>query len=353
MRYAGLLATGALFVAMSAPAAEEREHLWLPYVGALGTLGKPDQARGNNTRDSVGLELLYGRQRDNGWGYEFNGYTAVIETGANQGTDFYRWGAGGDLIYALGDRLHLTPFVLVGVAYGRNDVIPSDKKAYDWTGNAGIGAVTKALLWDEFRLRGELRYIYDDYGRKVGSRGFGDWQLGLGLEFGPRVAPPPPPVVVEERVRVVEVAAPEKDSDGDGIPDSKDDCPDTPSGTRVDQHGCALPKILRLNGVTFEFDKARLRPDARTILKEVAQILARYPDMEVEIAGHTDGKGTQEYNLKLSQRRAEAVRNHLIALGIKGERITAVGYGKSQPIDSNTTDAGREVNRRVEMRVKN
>uniref|UniRef100_UPI0004A7031B OmpA family protein n=1 Tax=Nevskia soli TaxID=418856 RepID=UPI0004A7031B len=109
----------------------------------------------------------------------------------------------------------------------------------------------------------------------------------------------------------------------------------------------------RLEGVTFEFNKTRLRPDSQTILNWVVGIMQKYPDMQVELAGYTDSIGGTAYNLKLSQRRAEAVKAYLVEKGVDAGRIQAKGYGKENPVATNSTDEGREYNRRVELHILN
>ena len=127
----------------------------------------------------------------------------------------------------------------------------------------------------------------------------------------------------------------------------------SPTGTRVSGEGCPLPKIMELKGVTFEFDKIRLRPDAQTILDWATEILKKYPDMQVEIAGHTDSIGTDEYNQQLSEGRAQAVKQYFIDHGIPEGQMSVKGYGESEPRDTNDTAEGRERNRRVELRILN
>jgi OmpA-OmpF porin, OOP family len=145
-----------------------------------------------------------------------------------------------------------------------------------------------------------------------------------------------------------------RDDDGDGVINEKDKCPNTPPNTRVDGDGCPIPKVVRLDGVTFEFNKARLRPDSQTILNWVSDIMKKYPDMQVELGGYTDSIGSAAYNLKLSQKRAEAVKQYLVVeRGIDAGRIQAKGYGKENPVASNKTDEGRERNRRVELHILN
>ena len=101
----------------------------------------------------------------------------------------------------------------------------------------------------------------------------------------------------------------------------------------------------------FEFDSDRLTPAAMEILNDVGGTLQSYPDVKVELEGHTDNIGTDAYNQGLSERRANAVKTYLSGRDIDGERMTPVGYGESQPIETNDTEEGREENRRVELRV--
>jgi len=108
------------------------------------------------------------------------------------------------------------------------------------------------------------------------------------------------------------------------------------------------PVILR--GVNFEFDKSILLADSKLILDRVAASLLAHPEVKVEVAGHTDSDGSDAYNLKLSDRRAKAVRDYLITKGVPATQLTANGYGESKPIADNKTVEGRAENRRVELR---
>jgi OOP family OmpA-OmpF porin len=147
------------------------------------------------------------------------------------------------------------------------------------------------------------------------------------------------------------------DSDGDGVYDGLDKCPGTPPGTKVDADGCPVKKALFepgkkklvLEGVHFAIDKAVLTPDSYAILDRVAESLKDWPDVRVEVGGHTDSTGTAAYNQDLSRRRAEAVRDYLIKKGIDGSRLEAKGYGETQPVADDGTSAGRAKNRRVEL----
>jgi OOP family OmpA-OmpF porin len=140
------------------------------------------------------------------------------------------------------------------------------------------------------------------------------------------------------------------DLDGDGVLNEQDQCPDTPKGDRVDAVGCTLKAEIRLEGVVFETGKATLLPASIPTLESAVATLKRYPDLRIEVAGHTDSRGAEAYNQDLSNRRANAVADYLRNAGVTNS-ITARGYGESEPIASNDTDEGRQQNRRVVLRV--
>jgi outer membrane protein OmpA-like peptidoglycan-associated protein len=108
-------------------------------------------------------------------------------------------------------------------------------------------------------------------------------------------------------------------------------------------------KPLLLQGIEFDIDKATLRPESRTTLDQVTSSLKSWPSVNVEIQGHTSEPGTAAHNMELSQRRAEAVRAYFVSEGIDGARLVANGYGQTRFIANNSTAAGRQENRRVEL----
>jgi OOP family OmpA-OmpF porin len=144
----------------------------------------------------------------------------------------------------------------------------------------------------------------------------------------------------------------ELDSDGDGIVDSQDKCPDTPKGERVDATGCPFNKELLLQGVKFATNSAELLPESVPVLDRAIATLKRYPELSVEVAGHTDDRGSNAYNQQLSARRAATVLKYLRDGGVSNT-MSSRGYGESEPIASNATDDGRQQNRRVVLRVLN
>jgi OOP family OmpA-OmpF porin len=136
------------------------------------------------------------------------------------------------------------------------------------------------------------------------------------------------------------------DSDGDGVPDYRDECPDTPKGATVNSVGCWALKGI----VLFDHNKWELKPAAYPLLDEVVTILKKNRDIEGEIQGHTDSTGPETYNQRLSEKRAQAVVDYLVQHGIDPGRFTVRGYGESRPVASNDTKEGRQENRRVELK---
>ena len=114
-----------------------------------------------------------------------------------------------------------------------------------------------------------------------------------------------------------------------------------------------MKKKIVLRGVNFDFDKSNIRPDAQPILEEACKTLKAEPSIDVSCDGYTDSIGSDQYNMGLSQRRANAVRDWLIKCGIPASRLAARGFGKTNPVASNATPEGRAQNRRTELVVTN
>ncbi len=217
-----------------------------------------------------------------------------------------------------------------------------------------IGAGIKYALSDRWEWRTAVRsYNYLD-------RDLEDSDLGIdtaliyyfGGDSAPRrstasARPEPAPAPAPEQPS----APAPRDSDGDGVIDANDRCPDTPRNYAVDEDGCPIPveEVARVElRVNFDFDRSEVKPEYFSEIEEVADFMEQYPDVIVELEGHTDSVGTDEYNRGLSQRRADAVRQVMIdRFDVQGSRITATGFGESQPVASNDTSAGRAQNRRV------
>lgn len=262
------------------------------------------------------------------------------------------------------------PYVMAGVGVGhhrsRDQLFPSNSiSGPDAVFQVGLGL--QRAFNDSMPFRLELGYRHDMDDETVpGQDSFGDLMLNFAgiLSFGgssaaePAVATDPADIPAEpapaaaepapaaEAPPVTEVA----DSDGDGVADADDKCPGTPAGEAVGPDGCPVAVVIDLRGVNFDFDKSELRPDAIALLDQAIDVLNRYPSVNVEVAGHTDSIGTDEYNQGLSERRANAVYQYLIGHGIPADRLSGPnGYGEGRPIDTNNTSEGRARNRRTEL----
>jgi OOP family OmpA-OmpF porin len=141
------------------------------------------------------------------------------------------------------------------------------------------------------------------------------------------------------------------DSDHDGVPDYLDKCPGTPPGLKVDANGCEIEELV-LKGVNFETASAKLTADSTAILDGVVAILKMRPNARAEIHGYTDSVGGDAYNLKLSERRAKSVMDYLVEHGIAADGLSAKGFGKADPLASNSSAEGRAQNRRVTVQFK-
>lgn len=146
------------------------------------------------------------------------------------------------------------------------------------------------------------------------------------------------------------------DSDGDGVPDYLDKCPGTPKGVPVDEVGCPHAGIEIIGGewvvrghVLFDTNKHAIKTEAKDVLSKIAAFLVKNTQYVVEIQGHTDSTGSDAFNNPLSQRRAESVKTFLVGEGVAADRLTAKGYGSTEPLESNDTAEGRAKNRRVDF----
>jgi outer membrane protein OmpA-like peptidoglycan-associated protein len=217
------------------------------------------------------------------------------------------------------------------------------------TANIAFGPMIK--IGDSLNLRLMTRFRYFD--QRTGNEDGIDREITLGIVFPlgakkaePVVAAAPAPAPAPKPAPVV--AAKCADGDNDGVCDSADQCPNTPAGKRVGPAGCDCDFTLNLQ---FAFNSAELSELDKGELDTLAETL-RNPKLgfiEAQVNGYTDSTGTDEYNLGLSQRRADSVMAYLQAKGV-GEKFVAKGYGEADPTASNDTDEGRAQNRRVVIR---
>ncbi|MGH8460455.1 MAG: OmpA family protein [Stenotrophobium sp.] len=375
------------------------------YVSPMFSYTLADKARG--TKDGYGGAIAVGKKMTRGLNLELLGTYSRFNPKSDVNSTTSPGYSGKFKLSSIGLGAMLFPlsslpdlYGLISVSYGAGDNLPGPIQNYKSTVfDAGVGylyPITRNIL-----LRAEARYQMDAHFRGQAGIHSGDksafydgvFNLGLLIPLGSVEQPPPPPPPVAEVVPAPAVAAapvcankpadmPEGaavgadgcplDSDGDGVPDYKDECPHTPAGAKVLPNGCALVNDCRtpkdgeavdangcaasnsfvLKGVNFDFDSARLTEDSKGILDQTAETLKAYPDIKVEVAGNTDDVGSAAYNMGLSERRAESVKEYLASKGVEADRMTPVGYGKTQPLVQGTTAEDRAKNRRVELKPK-
>ena len=272
----------------------------------------------------------------------------------------YQVGAVSGLVYFLNDErdrarregFHL--FGRLGVGYLENSsaVVPFDQVngAHFLVGFGGEYGLRNGL---GFRLEGtshdeDILYRQASILYRFGSAG--------SRRAAPRTpaVPQTPPVNTREPAESATTApqpVPEPaplDSDGDGILDTIDQCNSTPEGIPIGADGCSFFSGA-MEGVEFASGSDQLTPDARNILSGVVDVLNQFPQARISIGAHTDSQGNGEQNLLLSRSRAIAVTRFLVEQGIDGSRLSPRAFGETQPIQTNTTAAGRAANRRVEF----
>lgn len=365
--YKKLWGVAVLGAVVSAPAfAVTTDGYEIPYVAAQYAHEFGDSAR--DSKDGNGYQLTFGWPLANptlaveGFFYDV-GRDRHID-----GNKDYQTVIGADLVKDLGLFTwngqytkylpSFKPFGLVGLEAIHEDV----RGDTSWHPGANVGAgLLFPLPWFGAAVRTEGRVQIQQNDKSVQNENLPiDYRFTIGVQvpltplFKERVTP----ASSSCDVQVVALnGAPRTDcgvdSDRDGVPDSADKCPGTPEGQAVDSKGCPVENKdpLSLKGVNFENDSAKLTPNSDLILNTAADALKANPDSNVEVAGYTDANGQTDYNIKLSQERAESVRQYLISKGVDASRLTAKGYGESSPVGSNDTNDGREANRRVELHL--
>src|SRR5574344_1121237 len=233
--------------------------------------------------------------------------------------------------YGLTTDLSLYALAGLGVEFFDNELTKHQKDGL--FGNYGGGL--KYQLTDAMALKFDLRHLI--------SAQNGDstllYNFGLAIPFGEKAAKVAPVVAP-----VAAKAAP-KDSDGDGVIDELDKCPDTMRGSKVDTVGCMT--LVNLN-INFDTAKADIKDSYNSRIAEFAKVMNTDKNLKANIEAHTDSVGSVPYNQKLSERRAASAVKALTDLGVEKSRLKAVGYGKTRPIASNETAEGRAENRRVQ-----
>jgi OOP family OmpA-OmpF porin len=320
-------------------------------TGQFGTINLDNDRnmRNNDVFWGVGFGRFFGNNLSLDLEFDqFSGTWKESQT-AVPGSTYDQWKLrnwGGMGRYYIGNA-NVRPFLAVGLGSLRHANVSDTGSAL--SASMGVGLIGQFNK----HLSGRLQVLYrvdgDDM-TQPSSASYGDWiwTAGLSFDFGGKAAPPPPP---PPPAAAPAAPPPNPDLDGDGVPNERDKCPNTRPGAVVDLDGCEVEAVISLDGVYFDFDKSTLKPEAIAVLNQAAALLDKHERVVVEVAGHTDSVGTEAYNQALSMRRADAVKDYLVSKGVKASRLSAKGYGESQPVASNDTDAGRAENRRVELIV--
>jgi OOP family OmpA-OmpF porin len=283
---------------------------------------------------------------------------------ANQDLNWSQYGASIDLRrHFISEGRGWNPYLLMGLGYQKSEEefdnfpspdSPGERKDGNFAAKLGVGLQT--TFEKRVAVRAEVAYRGDFDDKSVAAPDeswFGDVLASVGVVIP--LGPAPTAAVVAPAPAAPSCA--DLDDDGDGVNNCDDKCPDSQPGQTIGPDGCPVPVSIDLKGVNFDFDKSNLRPDAVAILSEATQILVRYPDLRVEVAGHTDLCGKDDYNQKLSERRATTVYNYLTQNGVAASRLTGpIGYGESRPLEQTpqTFPACKsEKNRRTELNVQN
>ena len=360
---------GGLSVAQAA-SAQEFDDRW--YI--TGAAGMNIQDNDRDTRNTPFGAIGFGKFFNPNWSFDVELNYQNPERDQNQDLNWSQYGISFDTRYHfVSEGRSWNPYLLAGLGYQREEIegdnfpnpdspweeeegAPALKLGVGVQGDVGRVGVRTELAYravgiNDTRAQLELDDPFPE--NNDGEDWYGDVlaSVGIIIPLGPEpeaaVAPAPaaPPNCADS------------DSDGDGVNDCDDKCPGSQAGQTIGPDGCPVPVSIDLKGVNFDFDKSTLRPDAIAILNEATEILKRYPDLRVEVAGHTDECGSDEYNQGLSERRARAVYDYLTSNGVDAGRLTGPnGYGESRPLEALGDDfpgCKSETNRRTELNVQN
>ncbi|MHB8911980.1 MAG: OmpA family protein [Lysobacter sp.] len=330
-----------------------------------GSTGFNIQDNDRGTRNAPFVALGLGKFISPNWSVDGELNYQNPKNDANQDLNWSQYGISLDARrHFIAEGRNWNPYVLMGLGYQRAeeefDAFPSPNSPGQREDGNLAAKVGVGLQGDLGRvgIRTELAYRADFDDTSVAAP-TEDWFGDVLASVGVIIPLGPEPMAAVGPAPVAPNCA-DMDDDGDGVNNCDDKCPGSQAGQTIGPDGCPVPVSIDLKGVNFDFDKSTLRPDAVAILNEAAEILKRYPELKVEVAGHTDSKGTDAYNQALSERRARAVYDYLTSNGVDASRMSGPnGYGESRPIAPNTNEdgsdnpEGRARNRRTELNVQN
>jgi len=334
----------------SAIAADAYDDTGALYIVALGQYSFLDKDR--ISKDGRGFEL--------GMGHNFTPNIAAEIIDSNGTFRIPNAGASEKLNAISVDGLYkflpvtstFRPFVLGGVGWITDDIADHTPNNAGWLAETGVGLLTGLGSQSgstRLQLRTEVKYRYEfmKYTQYVPNNP-GDIILGIGFQLMFGAPTPPPPFVA----RALPPPPPEPAPPPPPPPPPAPGC-HAPAGCQVDANCRIIEQNVVVRAVDFVFNKTILTVPAQQTLDELVRALRNQPELQIEVQGYTDSVGSVAYNLNLSQRRADAVKAYLVGDGISASVLTARGYGKADPIASNSTAEGRAQNRRVAFAVTN
>jgi OOP family OmpA-OmpF porin len=393
LRY--LLAVAAIAVAPTGFASDEASGITIsPGIGMSIFDG------GRRIDDAKNASLGLGYRFDSPWAVELKYTNGNAETsGANLDVDISQWHLDG--LYHMESPWAVKSFLSFGLGQSEQKIANLTNK--DDQMNIGMGF--KYLFSPKSALRADMKIYRSFDNKELDSSYTLSYQYTFG-ETSKRAAPRPvaAPVAVDgdsdrdgirdsldrcpgtaAGVSVDGFGCPD-DDDRDGVKNAVDQCPATPANTRVNAQGCApdsdrdgvadamdmcadtfppalvdakgcyriLTETVRITlDVEFDFDSAKARPEHKTEVKKVADFMAQYPKTDVILEGHSDSLGNDNYNQRLSEKRASTIAEMLVdSFSIDRKRVSFMGYGEAKPIASNSDEAGRQRNRRVVAEIK-
>ncbi len=351
---AGMMALAAVALPAQAQEAGVEDEM-RPYLSELYSYTFENDDR-VGVEEGQGGQLSFGMAINKHWGWEIGGFYSEFPHDNSPGANAQReYGAKLDGLYFYSRNPAFAPYFSIGAGAVKTELRGTDLDSTDPLADAGVGFFKYFTLWgQDLAFRADLRYRYVFFdknalgGSDVDGLGEGVLKIGLAIPFGSR--------------KVAEAPAASAaciDSDGDGVCDPADLCPGTPPGTAVDAKGCpkaaAEGAARKFEDVYFEFDKSDLRDSEKSKLDSAATTIdgmsKTYPNLKVDVSGHTDWIGTDGYNQGLSERRANQVKSYLTRKGVDAGRINTFAFGESKPKASNETAEGRAQNRRAEIQT--
>ncbi|CAI8167974.1 MAG: Outer membrane porin F [Pseudidiomarina mangrovi] len=317
-----------------------------PRIGLMGTDSDRQSVENNQLRSyDGGLDTTFGgielgHNFTKEWGYRV--YYDLMRSNAQDGGSASGKRFGTDILYNFTDNLY------GGIGINATEIDDISNRFLRLSGGYktyltnDVAMTFEAALQQsdtdltEFMFQTSLRYYF--------GGGASYTAAPAKAEQVQKPAEPVKPVVVADI-----------DSDNDGVLDSKDKCPNTRAGYKVDADGCVMYEnqtVTKSLVVNFGFDSAVISADGKADIADTAAFLKDYPQLDIVIEGHTDDRGAASYNLSLSERRAKAVGESLVTdFGIDAARVSTVGYGEGNPLVPNDSDANRAKNRRIEARM--